>query len=420
MERLNQALKFIRNNHYIKDGVILISGNGFKILIGFTLNVVLAKVFGAENFAIYLTLMTVSLVTVNMSDFGYGNTLNKLTNEQDENWREIFSTTLFLKLCLLCIFLLIFYYLKDVIANNLTSLEGKNDLLETLILLIAAESIFRFLLASLQSKHLFKRFSLLIVLNNSIRLAGIIILYFFNMLTLKSIILLYTASFVALILTNSGIWTFSFRHKPSLIRKINQFALWVWVYIIFNTFFVKADILSINYLKYDKAVIGNYGLILTFISLISLLQMSIFTQLLPKTSKFETREDYQKYYADIKYIRIGVVILSLVYILLLPFFMKIVYAQQYDIQIILVILFGIPYLFSLFNEFNSVLLYGMEKHRYISIANALGLVCIIAMLLFYREAKTITHIVAAVVLGKIVVDFFIFIKVKQCLRSVPN
>lgn len=420
MEKLIQHLQFIRNNHYIKDTVILLSGNGIKILIGFILNMVLAKFFGAENFAIYLTLMTVSLVSVNFSDFGYGNTLNKLVNQESKNWREIFSTIFLLKIALLTVFLIIFYYAINFIATNLKSLEGRQDLLTLLIFLITSESIFRFLLASLQAKHFFKRYSLLIVLNNSFRLTGIIILYFFHLLTFKSIIILYTGSFIILILTNCTIWSISLQKKLSLIFKINQFAFWVWLFIIFNTLFVKSDILIINYLKYEKTVIGNYGLILTFVSLISLLQMSIFTQLLPKTSKFTSKADYQKYYSDIKYIRIGVVLLSLVYIILLPFLLKIVYASQYEINTMLIIIFGLPYLFSLFNEFNSVLLYSMEKHRYISIANALGLGCIVFILFIFQDIKTILHIVAAVIFGKVVVDSFVYIKVKHCLRLLTN
>jgi len=373
MEKLSRLLTFIRNNHYIKDAVILFSGNGFKILIGFILNMVLAKFFGAENFAVYLTLMTVSLFSVNISDFGYGNTLNRLTNHQPENWREIFSTIFVLKITLLIGFLFIFYQLINYIALNLKSLEDRQDLLRLLIFLIAAESLFRFLLASLQAKHLFKRFSLLLVVNNSFRLAGIIIFYFFHLLTIKSIVILYSCSFLVLILTNCSFWRFSFERNFSSILKINYYALWVWLFIIFNTLFVKSDIIFINYLKYDKVVIGNYGLILTFISLIGLLQMSIFTQLLPKTSKFKIQADYH------------------------------------------VVLFGLPYLFSLFNEFNCVLLYAMEKHRYISIANALGLGCIIIILSIFPDIKTVWHIVIAVMIGKIVVDSFVYFKVKQCL-----
>jgi len=415
MEKLSRLLTFIRNNHYIKDAVILFSGNGFKILIGFILNMVLAKFFGAENFAVYLTLMTVSLFSVNISDFGYGNTLNRLTNHQPENWREIFSTIFVLKITLLIGFLFIFYQLINYIALNLKSLEDRQDLLRLLIFLIAAESLFRFLLASLQAKHLFKRFSLLLVVNNSFRLAGIIIFYFFHLLTIKSIVILYSCSFLVLILTNCSFWRFSFERNFSSILKINYYALWVWLFIIFNTLFVKSDIIFINYLKYDKVVIGNYGLILTFISLIGLLQMSIFTQLLPKTSKFKIQADYQKYYAEIKFIRIVTVILSLIYIILLPFFLKIIYSRQYEINIFIVVLFGLPYLFSLFNEFNCVLLYAMEKHRYISIANALGLGCIIIILSIFPDIKTVWHIVIAVMIGKIVVDSFVYFKVKQCL-----
>lgn len=420
MEKLIQAFKFVRNNHYIKDGIILLSGNGLKMLIGFSLNLILAKFFGAEYLAIYGTLMSISLVIVNISDFGYGNTLTRLTNRYRRIHKEIFSTIFLLKIFLLLIFLGIFYYAIDFITANQTTLEGRQNLLKLLIFLIASESLFKLLLASLQAKHYFKRFSLLLILNNSFRLTGVILLYLLKKLTIESIIILYTVSFILLIFTNCKVWSFSVKKIFKIIPKVIQYAFWVWLFIIFNTLFVRSDILLINYLKYDKVVIGNYTLIIYTISLISLLQMTVFTQLLPKTSQFTSRVDYQNYYADIKYIRLGAVILSFAYIIVLPFLLKFFYSDGYEIKPLIVIVFGIPFLFSLFNEFNCVLLYSMEKHRYISLANALGLCCVIIVLFVFRDIKTVSHIVAGVMTGKIIVDSFVYFKVKQCLRSVTD
>jgi len=420
MERLNRALQFIRDNHYLKDSVILFSGNGFKMLIGFSSNLLLAKFFGPENLAIYGTVMTMLLVMSNISDFGYGNTLNRLTNRYPDIRKEILTTIFLLKILLLLIFLGLFYFFIDAIAANQKTLEGRQDLLRLLILLIAAESLFKFLLASHQAGHYFKRFSLLLIMNNSFRLAGIVVLFLLKKLTISSIIVLYTASYLLLIVTHCRVWRFAFQKIFKIIPQVTRYAFWVWLFIIFNTLFVRSDILLINYLKYDKHVIGNYTLMLYMVSLIGLLQMAIFTQLLPKTSQFSHRADYDRYYGEIKYIRIGIVLLSFVYILILPFLLKLLYSNQYTIRPVLIIIFGLPFLFSLFNEFNSVLLYSMEKHRYISLANALGLACVIIALLLYRDVKTSVHIVAAVMMGKFVVDTFIYLKVKQCLRLVTN
>ena len=415
-----RSLQFIRQNHYVRDAVILLSGNGLKIFIGFISNVILAKFFGAEKLSIYGTLMAVQLLSVNFTDFGYGNTLNQLVNRNRHIQKEIFSQIFIQKLSFLILFLASFYFLADIIAKNLTALEGRQDLLKLLILCIAFESIFRFLLSSLQAQHYFKRYSLLLIINNTFRLIGIIVLYAVKLLILKSIIILYTLSFGLLVVSNIKVWRFSFRLDFSLIAKISKYAFWVWLFIIFNTLFVKSDVLLINYLKYNKTVIGNYILILYFISLISLFQDAIFTQLLPKISKFHYKADYQKYYADIKYIRIGAMFLSLIYVLVLPFLLKVIYADQYEIDYLTIFIFGIPFLFSLFNEFNGVLLYAMEKHRYISMANVLGLVCVVIALFMFRSVTTVFHVVIAMMIGKFVVESFIYLKVKQCLRSVPD
>lgn len=420
MEKLMRSLQFIRQNHYVRDAVILFSGNGLKIFIGFISNVILAKFFGAEKLSIYGTLMAVQLLSVNFTDFGYGNTLNQLVNRNRHIQKEIFSQIFIQKLSFLILFLASFYFLADIIAKNLTALEGRQDLLKLLILCIAFESIFRFLLSSLQAQHYFKRYSLLLIINNTFRLIGIIVLYAVKLLILKSIIILYTLSFGLLVVSNIKVWRFSFRLDFSLIAKISKYAFWVWLFIIFNTLFVKSDVLLINYLKYNKTVIGNYILILYFISLISLFQDAIFTQLLPKISKFHYKADYQKYYADIKYIRIGAMFLSLIYVLVLPFLLKVIYADQYEIDYLTIFIFGIPFLFSLFNEFNGVLLYAMEKHRYISMANVLGLVCVVIALFMFRSVTTVFHVVIAMMIGKFVVESFIYLKVKQCLRSVPD
>lgn len=420
MEKLNQRLQFFQQNHYIKDAVILLSGNGLKIFIGFISNVILAKFFGAETLGVYGTLMAVALLCVNFTDFGLGNTLNQLTNRHRELQKEILSNIFILKMALLILFLAIFYCSIDFVSRHLTAIEGRKDLLQLLVIAIALESFFKFLLSSLQAKQLFKRFSLLLVINNSIRLAGIVALYLLKLLTLRTIIMLYTASFGLLLFSNASVWNFSFRFVPSLIAKISRYAFWVWMFIIFNTLFVKADILLVNYLGYNKAVIGNYVLIFFFISLISLLQEAIFTQLLPKTSEFRRQSDYKKYYSDIKYIRIGAVMASLFYVLLLPVILQLIYSNQYQIDYLPIFIFGAPFLFSLFNEFNSVLLYGMEQHRYISAANACGLVFVIIGLFMFRSAMTVVHIVVAVTIGKLVVDTFIYLKVKQCLRAVPG
>jgi O-antigen/teichoic acid export membrane protein len=420
MEKLTRRLQFFNQNHYIKDAVILLSGNGLKIFIGFFSNVILAKFFGAETLGVYGTLMAVSLVCVNFTDFGFGNTLNQLTNRHRDIQKEILSHIFLLKFSLLIISLAIFYFSIDFVSQHLTALEGRKDLLQLLIISIACESFFKFLLSSLQAKQLFKRFSLLLIMNNSIRLAGIVALYILKLLTLKTIIILYAASFGLLIFSNSRIWSFSFRIDKSLIAKISRYAFWVWMFIIFNTLFVKSDILLINYLGYDKKVIGNYVLIFFFISLISLLQDAIFTQLLPKTSEFRRQSDYQKYYFDIKYIRIGAVIVSFIYVLVLPVVLRLIYADQYQIEYLPILIFGLPFLFSLFNEFNGVLLYAMEQHRYISMANISGLIFVIIGLFVFPSMTTVLHVVIAVTIGKLVVESFIYVKVKQCLRAVPD
>jgi O-antigen/teichoic acid export membrane protein len=420
MEKLVRQLQFLRNNHYIRDAIILLSGNGLKIFIGFISNVILAKFFGAEMLGVYGTLMAVSLVCVNFTDFGFGNTLNQLTNRNRDAQKEILTHIFFFKISLLIIFLLIFYFFIDTISQNLTSLAGRHDLIQLLIISIAFESFFKFLLSSLQAKHLFKRYSLLLILNNSFRLAGIIVLYATKFLTLKTIIILYAVSFGMLIFSNSRIWSFSFRFDGSLISKISRYAFWVWMFIIFNTLFVKSDILLINYLGYDKAVIGNYVLIFFFISLISLLQDAIFTQLLPKTSQFRRQSDYQKYYAEIRYIRISAVIVSLIYVMILPIALRLIYANQYQIEYLPILIFGLPFLFSLFNEFNGVLLYAMEQHRYISMANVCGLIFVIVGLFMFPSVATVLHVVLAVAVGKLVVESFVYVKVKQCLRLIPE
>ncbi len=420
MEGLVRQLQVLRNNHYIRDAVILLSGNGLKIFIGFISNVILAKFFGAETLGAYGTLMAVSLVCVNFTDFGFGNTLNQLTNRFREQQKQILTNIFILKMSLLFIFLAIFYFSLDLIAEHLTALEGRTDLLKLLIISIAFESFFKFLLSTLQAKQLFKRFSLLLIINNSIRLIGILALYFLKLLTLKTIIILYAASFGLLIFSNSRIWSFSFRIDRTLLARISRYAFWVWMFIIFNTLFVKSDILLINYLAYDKAVIGNYVLIFFFISLITLLQDAIFTQLLPKTSEFRRRSDYQKYYADIKYIRLGAVLVSMIYVFILPQSLRWIYGNKYQIEYLPILIFGIPFLFSLFNEFNGVLLYAMEQHRYISMANILGLICVVIGLFTFPSVTTVLHVVLAVTIGKMVVEFFIYLKVKHCLRSVPE
>jgi len=420
MEKLVRPLQILRSNHYLRDAVILLSGNGLKIFIGFISNIILAKFFSPEMLGVYGTLMAVSLVCVNFTDFGFGNTLNQLTNRYRKQAKEILSNIFFLKISLLLLFLAIFYFSIDMLAQHLTALEGRTDLLKLLILSIAFESFFKFLLSTLQAKQLFKRFSLLLVINNSIRLIGIVALYFLKLLTLKTIILLYAASFGMLIFSNSRIWSFSFRLERRLIEQISRYAFWVWMFIVFNTLFVKSDILLINYLKYDKAVIGNYVLIFFFISLISLLQDAIFTQLLPKTSEFRQRSDYQKYYADIKYIRIGAIIVSLIYVLILPQVLQWIYSDKYQIEYLPILIFGIPFLFSLFNEFNGVLLYGMAQHRYISMANIFGLIFVVIGLFMFPSVTTVLHVVLAVTIGKLVVESFIYLKVKQCLQAIPE
>jgi|GEM_PF-2166339 len=420
MEKLTRRLQFFNQNHYIKDAVILLSGNGLKIFIGFISNVILAKFFGAETLGVYGTLMAVSLICVNFTDFGLGNTLNQFTNRHRELQQEILSNIFILKVALLIFCLAVFYGSIDFIARHLTALEGRKELLKLLTILIACESFFKFLLSSLQAKQLFKRFSLLLIINNSIRLAGIVALYVLKLLTLKTIIILYAASFGLLIFSNSRVWSFLFRLNMSLVSKISRYAIWVWMFIIFNTLFVKSDILLINYLGYNKAVIGNYVLIFFFISLISLLQEAIFTQLLPKTSEFRRQSDYQKYYSDIRYIRIGALVVSFIYVLILPGALRLIYADQYQIEHLPILIFGLPFLFSLFNEFNSVLLYAMEQHRYISMANVCGLICVIIGLSLFPSVTTVLHVVIAVTVGKLVVESIIFVKVKECLQAVPE
>lgn len=420
MEKLTQSIQFIRKNHYLKDAVILLSGNGFKMMIGFFLNIILAKFFGAANYGIYTTLMAISLISVNLSDFGYGNTLNRLLNKSFENKRKILGHIFLLKISLLILLLLIIYQSSDFLAHHLSALNNKQHLIKLLTLVIGFESLFRFLLATLQANHLFKRFSLLIVLNNFFRLAGVIALFAFNNLTLQSIILLYAVFFLLLILFNLNSWKLSFQIDRSLFKIITKYAFWVWLVIVFDTLFVKSDILMINILKYENVVIGNYSLILTFISTISLLQMSVFTQLLPKTSQFQTKSDYKKYYSDIKYIRAGAVLISAIYIIVLPFVLKFLYANQYEINPIIIFIFGIPFLMSLFNEFNSVLLYAIEKHHFISYSKILGLILLICILFISRNIQTVLHVVTAVMTGKIVVELIIYLKVKQCLKSLPD
>jgi O-antigen/teichoic acid export membrane protein len=310
MEAINRFIQSRIQNHYIKDCIVLLGGNGLKITLGFLLNVTLAKFFNPSEFGVYSTLMSVSLICVNITDFGYGNTMNRLVNLRGDPDRSILANTFMLKLALLAIFLTGLYAISPLLAGQLKALEGRQSLVRMLVVLVALESLFKFLLSTLQASGDFSRFSLVLILSNALRLAGVIVLYITHHLTFESILMLYMLSSTLLLLLHGGRWRLKFQVRPDLMKQINRFAIWVWLFIVVNSFFVKSDILLANFLQYDKKSIGNYALVFYFISLIGLLQEALFTQLLPKTSKFCKAEDFVRYYKDIQYIRWTAIALS--------------------------------------------------------------------------------------------------------------
>jgi O-antigen/teichoic acid export membrane protein len=417
METIKRIIPSRFFNHYINDWVVLFSGNSLKISLGFLLNMLLAKFFSPSDFGIYSTLMTISLISVNLTDFGYGNTLNRLTNLPNSDKKQILSAIFSLKTSFLIVFLLFFFIFSDVFTAGLRSLVGMEQTVRLLLVLIPAESYLKFLLSCLQANKDFRKLSRILVLSNVIRLSGVILLFWMGRLTFYVLLLLYAASSVFLILLHARGWKFDLHPSKILIRQINRYAVWVWLFIIANSFFVKSDILLANLFGYEKEIIGNYNLIFYFISLIGLLQETVFTQLLPKTSHFSGKNDFMAYFHETKYLRLGTVIFSALYVLLLPLFLNWMYSDRYVINYIMVIFLGLPFLFSMFNEFNVVLLYAFEKHMYIAIANAIGLICVVVGMLLFPDVKTIGHIVMAIVAGKFICDFVIFIKVRLCLRA---
>ena len=407
-------------NHYLKDTVILLGGNGVKLFLGFLINVILAKLLGPFNYGFYFTIMTIVLICVNISDFGLGNALNRLTRILKDQINEVLSVIFGLKILLLLIFLSLIYIFVPYISDFIKTFKQIDQYLRLAILLILAESVFRFILAIFQSQKRFKKYSLLLILNNSFRFSGIIILFIFSKLTILYVLLLYLTSFLILTITQFPAWKFRCNSLGIILKEVFPYAFWVWMFIIFNTLFVKSDILIANILNYSELVVGNYSLYITFVSIMNLIQASIFTQLLPKTMHFTKKHDYHNYYQEVNHIRIILVAFCFLYILLIPIVLKMFYQDQYSIHYMKFVFLGLPFVFSLFNEFNSVLLYSLQKHHFIFIAYVIGLVVLCSCFCMRIEMKSIDHIMYAVIISKLVVDLYIYIQVKRCIKTLKS
>lgn len=378
-------------------------------ILGMAFYVFLARVLGPSDFGLFVLSVTVLALVADIGNFGINtgivNFVSKyFTNDRSRSFGYL-KLGLYSKIVISLVFLMLGYLLSPSIAVGIFS---KPELLTPLRLAfvgVGTTWMFSFTTSYYQAVQKFTSWGVIQIFTNSIRLGGVIVLYFLSDLSLNTSLIFYiVAPFIGFLTglinipflftkekLNKSIWTDFFSYNK-----------WVAVSGGVSAFTSRADTFILGRLAMPYSI-GLYSAASQLVQVIPQLIGAIGTVVAPKFSSFDNDKKMLGYFKKLQLMVMGIAGVMILSIPIVKIVIKVFFGPEYDQSFgIFVILFVSMLVFLISIPVHNAIIYYYQYPKLFSILSIVNF-CIVVPLAYFLTFKYGVYSTAyAVLIGNVV------------------
>lgn len=375
-------------NNFVNQFFKVLSSNLLAQGIGFIIIIIISRYISVSDFGIYNTWIAIYYIILQIMDFGLGNAYIKFGSDvytrDFKCYKTFFNVILILRIFISIVFsilLICFNYLFSIVENNIIIVISFATILS---------SIYNHITYHYTTMTKFSKYSLMTILNQAIRLLGMVIMFIVayfasSNISVYSFFYNYVFSIVIVVI----IWCIYNRQYVSLkfmlsndIKKMLKMAVMNFIASIAVIMLLRSDVLFLNYLANSEEV-GFFSIAKQLAMIFPIISNSITSTMLPQVSSYIKDKNLKIYVY--KVIKIGIKAIPLLIMLeiISPFIFEILWNHVYDSSIIIFQVLIFSYFISLFINPINLIFYHIEKVCYLTVMNWLQLIifCLIAIIL---------------------------------------
>jgi len=285
--------KILASNTFRNIGIVL-AGNVFSVLLGFSFVILTARKLGPEEFGIFSTILAYSIFISAISDLGISQSLVKFFHEAKDRQKqkEIVNTSLFSVLVSSVIISMLASLIYNFWLRNLWHHHTANYTVVLFIMNVVI-AINTFLLAFFQTRQNFIKRALIDNLFSLSRIIFTIYIlstgYFDIASGLWIIVWAYFLAICTALLTSNQ-WLDLALISKKLVIKLLKFGAWLSASSIFGNLYGKLDVLMMAWLisAYET---GMYSAAARFITIFPLVVSSLSSVVSPKFAQYDSKKE---------------------------------------------------------------------------------------------------------------------------------
>ncbi len=375
------VLKELLTHRVTADVSILSAGRFISAVLGFLIGTIIARKLGPAEFGLFSIAMAVFGIAVVIAEMGLGTSLVRyipLYSAQDENKAAFYLQTGFWSIFSISVLVsIVGLFLARPIA---VFIYNKPQLVMPLrlgFLGVVGGILWSFLLASLHAKELFKKYSLITIVINVLKLGAIGALVLLYRLSITNVLLVQV--FIPVLGFIIGLWLAPIKlvglkgDTKSAVGELFGFGKWIFLVDVVFMLSSRVDLLLLGRFVEDDLV-GFFSVAYSLIYMFTILTSSVNNVLLPKVAKMTTLVEIKEYIGKVlKATFIGAVFLLPGFYIVGPV-VKLFYgdAYLYSITIFQVMLIG--YLFSFIVDPVNLVVYAINRPQLLAVIATVKLV----------------------------------------------
>jgi len=383
---LKSKLHLIINAIYSKTGsniAWVLSGNFILQLISFFISIIFAHVFHKDIFANFIIILTCMEILRFFSQFGLRMATVKYASTEELHNRSIYPVLvayivikLIIAVVVLTVVIMYAHYISGVWLKDVTL----SPLLQIASFNIIGLSLLEMVLIYLNVKEYFREIAKCNTLQAVVRLTVVLLALIIFSADLRAILVAWVMAPLLVCtnywkifynaIENRGIWR-------SWIPSLLSFSKWIFLAILLTIACNRMDFYLLNW-NGEKGQIADYGVAITFASMIKLLAGSSATVLLPKACKviFNSIE-FKNHLKTISKVVVLGVFLTIFFAIFGKLIIRLIYGRSYLGAYIPAVILCVAYLLFLSQELISQIYIALKLPWLKTILNAFQLIVLL-------------------------------------------
>jgi len=362
-------------------------------ILGMAFYVFLARVLGPSDFGLFVLSVTVLALVADIGNFGINTGIVNFVSKYFTNYRSrsfgYLKLGLYSKIVISLVFLILGYLLSPSIADGIFSKPELVSPLRLAFLGVGTTWMFSFTTSYYQAVQKFTSWGVVQIFTNSIRLGGVIVLYFLSDLSLNTSLIFYIVAPFIGFLTGLINISFSFTKEKlnkSLWTDFFSYNKWVAVSGGVSAFTSRADTFILGRLAMPYSI-GLYSAANQLVQVIPQLVGAIGTVVAPKFSSFDNDKKMFGYFKKLQLMVMGIAGVMVLSIPIVKIVIKVFFGPEYDRSFgIFVILFVSMLVFLISIPVHNAIIYYYQYPKLFSILSIVNF-CIVVPLAYYLTLK---------------------------------